>query len=126
MKFYINEINQSFNGKQSLKDDEKYVGLFSECETKGEGYFGGYYSCEKYMNTYLIAYSVFKGEYLAERVSDITLINKHFDSIQIRTHMWTKVIEAPSIKQAIEKFKNSDWRQWSNDLDGKISNANTI
>ena len=117
MKFYVNKIKQTLNGLKPLKEGEYYVGLFSECETKAEGSFAGYYSCEKYLNTNLIAYSVYKGNYLSERVGDVILVNSYLTEIQISTHMWTKVIEASNLKEAIKKFEKSEWRQWTNEID---------
>lgn len=117
MKFYVNKINQSLNGLKPLKEGEYYVGLFSQCETKAEGYFAGYYSCEKYLSTNLIAYLVFSGNYLSNKMSDAVLVSKKFAEIQIASHMLTKVIEASSIKEAIEKFNKSEWRQWVCEID---------
>ena len=44
MKYYVNKINQHLNGLKPLKEGDYYVGLFSQCETKAEGYFAGYYN----------------------------------------------------------------------------------
>ena len=60
MKFYVNEIAETIDELTPLPWGEHYVGLFSQCETKGEGSFCGYYSCEKYLNTELLAYCVYK------------------------------------------------------------------
>lgn len=117
MKFYVNKINQHLNGLKPLKEGEYYVGLFSQCETKAEGYFAGYYSCEKYLDTNLFAYLVFSGNYLSKKMSDAVLVSKKFKEIQIASHMLTKVIEASSIKEAVEKFEKSEWRQWFNETD---------
>ena len=54
-KFYVNKIIHTLKGLKPLKEGEYYVGLFSQCETKAEDYFAGYYSCEKYVDTNLIA-----------------------------------------------------------------------
>lgn len=117
MKFYVNQIKQTLNGLKPLKEGEYYVGLFSQCETTAEGYFCGYYSSEKYLDTNLIAYYIYKGSYLSDKVSEVILVNKSFSEIQISTHLWTKVIEALNLKDAIKKFEKSQWRQWESDKD---------
>ena len=117
MKYYINEIKQELVGLEPLKDDEYYVGMFTECLVKQEGSFAGYYASEKYLDTYLIAYCKYKGKYLKKRVGDVVLTSGYYEEISIRSHWGTKVIEASTIKKAVDKFKNLDFRQWDCDLD---------
>ena len=117
MKYYINEIKQELKGLEPLKDEEYYVGMFTECSVKQEGSFSGFYASEKYLDTYLIAYCKYKGNYLEQRVGDVILTSGHFKEIQIRSHLGTKVIEASTLKKAVEKFRISDFRQWDCDLD---------
>ena len=117
MKFYVNEIKQELKGLKPLKDNEYYVGLFLQCETKGEGSFSGYYASEKYLDTYLVAYCKYKGNYLEKRIGEIVLTSKHFSEVQVRSHLVTKVIEASNIKKAVEKLKNNEYRQWDCELD---------
>ena len=123
MKFYVNKINQTIEGLKPLEYGEYYVGLFSECESKGEGHFCGYYASESYLNTTMYAYAVYKGLYLSERISDAKEFVKTFTKIYIGSHLWTQVIEAKSIEEAMVKFKKSEWRQWDLSLD---ENTNQI
>ena len=123
MKFYVNEIKQNLRSLKELPHGENYVGLFSQCKTKAEGNFCGYYSSEKYLDADLHAYRIYKnGFLLGDKVSDIKKANIHFPEIQIATHLWTQVIEADTIEEALIKFNNEDWRQWSCDTD-EIDNS---
>ena len=126
MKFYVNEIAETIDELTPLPWGEHYVGLFSQCETKVEGSFCGYYSCEKYLNTELLAYCVYKKcMYLGKKFGTVVKFNKQFSEIKIATHMFTKVIEANSIEEAIEKFEKCDYRSWTSETD-EFEQANNI
>lgn len=118
MKFYVNEFyGDRLGGEQAGFPNiypNMYIGLFTQCETKGEGSFCGYYGAEYYLDTELIAYYEAEGTiYRPEkRISDVKYCYFKRKKILIGSHMWTKVIEAETTEEAIEKFKNADWRQW--------------
>ena len=127
MKFYVNKIMDTLDNLKPLnyEEGEYFVGLFSDCETVGEGSFGGYHASESYLDVNLYACCVYKGAYLKQKVGNIIDVNKHYNKIHIATHMWTQVIEAKTLTEAKEKFKNSEWRQWNSEID-EFSNESTI
>lgn len=120
-KFYVNEVHD-----QTLTDGLPYgqsiIGLFEQCETDGRGSFCGYYGSEYYLDTKLYAYYVAdcKGVYRPEaRISELTICNPviKYREVQIGSHMWTQVIEAGTIDEAIELFRDAEWRMWSSPFD---------
>jgi hypothetical protein len=113
MEFYVNKICD-----EALTKDVEYgydvVGLFSKCEHEGRGSFCGWYASEYYLDTKLYAYYVAGGTgiYAPEkRVSDIVVLEQpiEYDEVQIGSCVWTKVIKAKNIDDAINKFKNAKW-----------------
>ena len=118
MKFYVNQFyGDSLGGKAVGFPNiwpDMYIGLFTQCKTKGEGNFCGYYAVEYYLDTELLAYYVAKGGiYQPEkRISEVNGCYFHRRKMPIGSHMWTYVIEANTEEEAFEKFKNADWRRW--------------
>lgn len=110
MKFYINEI-------EGMGDwNHQYIGLFTNNDRTAEGSFAGWYGAEYYHNTTILAYGIqlkeggkcydpkdpFDGGFCAD-------YNKHCDKVTIGSGYWEKTIEADSIEEAIEIFKNQSW-----------------
>lgn len=112
MKFYVNMFYPDKIGFPNVYPND-YIGLFTQCETKGEGNWCGYYAFEYYLDTTLLAYyeAESSGLYRPEaRIGDVKMHNKHYPKISIGSHMWTYVIEAENVDEAVEKFKNAEWR----------------
>lgn len=115
-KFYVNQVHGEdlLNG---IPYPQMVIGLFDQCETEGRGNFCGYYGSEYYLNTKLYAYYVAEGGlYQPEkRISDVMKPVSPFiyDEVQIGSHMWTYVIEAETVEEAIVKFTNAEWRRWT-------------
>lgn len=121
MKFYVNEVYDQELHK-GLKYGRSVIGLFSQSKTDGRGNFCGYYGSEYYINTTLYAYyeADCKGVYAPEkRTSGVVTLAQPIDyqEIQIGSHMWTNVIEAETIEEAIELFGKAEWRRWDSKLD---------
>lgn len=123
MKFYVNEISD-YEVYRDLKFDrgQYIIGLFSQCNTEGRGDFCGYYGSEFYLNTKLYAYYMAdcKGLYRPEkRLSDVIALEQPIDyrEIGIGSHMWTNVIEADSVEEAIKLFTDAKWRRWQRSKD---------
>jgi len=120
MKFYVNKFYD--DSVKKVAYENSLIGLFEQCKTDGRGSFCGYYGSEFYLNTRLIAYytAETKGCYTPEkRIGDIVVCDepKRYDEVLIGSHMWTKVIEADSLEEAIQKFLRFEWRQWTCDID---------
>ena len=93
------------------------IGLFGKHGFEGYGNFCGWYSIECYTNTEMYAH------YVADcretlfmpqnRVSEVTVHDPaiKYDEIQIGSCYWDRYIEAETVEEAIEKFKNADWRR---------------
>ena len=134
MKYYVNEIGLEILDIKKLtldplKDDEYYVGLFSKCETAGEGSFSGYFASEYYLNTTLFAYAIYKknGLYLSEKVSDFKKCEKtFFKKIRIGSCFWTRVVKAYNLEKAIEKCNKSKWHDRNSLLDRNVQNSNQL
>ena len=112
MTFYINEV-------PSLKESDwkhRCIGLFTNNEFKGEGYFCGWYGAEYYLDTDLLAFGIqlvdggspikFRcpfdgGFYICE--------NQHYDKIRIGSGMFEKEFEADSVEEAIDIFRRQAW-----------------
>ena len=120
MKFYINSIGSNLDGLNNLPYNQKqYVGLFSQCQVHEDGYFGGYYSSTKYINTTLYAVLIFEnGCYKnAKKLSAPIKLDRFYNEIQTDPHMWTSVIEADTIDDAISQFEKSHLRDWKSEID---------
>lgn len=120
-KFYVNEVH---DGKltNGLQYGQSIIGLFRQCETDGRGNFCGYYGSEYYVETELYAYYVAdcKGVYRPEaRISELVICDPRikYHEVRIGSHMWTKVIEARNVEEAIELFDNAKWRRWETPFD---------
>lgn len=112
-KFYVNSLES-----RSIKHmGQRIIGLFKQCRAEGRGNFCGYYASEYYLNTELYAYYEAElGVYRPEaRVSKLTICDPaiKFDEVQIGSDMWTLVIEAETVDEAIELFANAAWRKWT-------------
>lgn len=111
MLFYVNAFYGTEIGLPSNYPND-HIGLFAKCESKGEGNFCGYYASEYYLDTTLYAHYDSEGSHYApeKRISDVRICNIPCKKIAIGSGMWTKVIEADTLKEAIEKFKNAQFR----------------
>lgn len=118
MKYYVNQFYGDRLGGEAAGFPNvypgMYIGLFTACEAKGEGNFCGYYGAEYYLNTELLAYYVAEGgRYQPEkRISEVQSCYFRRQKILIGSHMWTLVIEAETLEEALEKFENAEWRRW--------------
>lgn len=115
-KFYVNVVCGETITKQPPYG-QMIIGLFKQCKSKGVGNFCGYYANEYYINTEMYAYYIAdcNGVYKPEaRISEVTFLEQpiKYNEIQIGSHMWTKVIEAESIEEAVELFAEAKWRRW--------------
>ena len=112
MRFYVNQFYDDSIG--SCKYPDYKVGLFTNDKWKGEGSFCGYYARECYCNTVLLAWYVAKGGgpvTFTPRISDVTRCDIYKEQVTIGCGMWTMVIEADSIDEAVEKFARGEWRR---------------
>ena len=122
-KFYVNKFyDDALTHIYTEGYGDGLIGLFEECGTTGKGNFCGYYGAEYYVNTKLLAFYVAdcRGVYSPEKmISDITICKRPvvYKEVSIGSHMWTKVIDAETVEEAIEKFKNADWRRWTSSED---------
>lgn len=116
MRFFVNEINDHYLTK-GLEYGKHLIGLFRECKTEGRGNFCGYYSSEYYLNTELYAYYIaeYVNIYTPEaRIGELIVPTEpiKYDEVQIGSDMWTSVILADNIKDAIKCFINAEWKRW--------------
>lgn len=126
MKFYINSLcdwENVLNAKHSY--GQFIIGLFRQCKTDGRGNFCGYYGTEYYLNGELYAYYVTENTVIYKpeaRLGDVTVLKEpiRYQEVQIGSHMWTNVIEASSIEEAIDLFKNAKWRRWDYSVDSEV------
>ena len=125
-KFYVNTIySNQVPGLAPLDEDFKYVGMFSACDIKEAKPVNGHYTDTRYLKTTMHAVAVYQNEgyYCPDRgyyrhfgqlgafVSKQPVrVNMYFDEIRVMTCYDTDVIEAESVEEAIEKFKNKKWR----------------
>lgn len=116
MKFFVNEVREG-----SIRDfapaGQIVIGLFKQCATKGDGDYCGYYAREAYLDTDLYAYYMAPREavYRPEnRLSAVTICKPamHYNVVHIGSDMWTKVIEAKTVQEAIVLFSETKWRNW--------------
>lgn len=120
-KFYVNKFDDEKLGKV-LKPNQCLIGLFKQCKTKGEGSFCGYYGAESYLDTELYAWYIadYTGRYDPTRALSLVQVCDppiKYEKVYIATHMWTNVIHADDVNDAILKFDMHHWRQWSSLLD---------
>ena len=111
MKFYVNSIGNKVDNLPELPYNNcQYVGLFSQCQVCVDGNFCGYFSSSKYINTMLYAVAVYENGCFrnAKKIGKVNQLDKFYNEIPIETHMWTCVIEAESVEEAISKFEISD------------------
>lgn len=112
--YYVNAVSD-----YKLCDTDygtEIIGLFDEHGFKGCGNFCGWYSSEWYLNTKLYAHYLAdcSGLYRPEkRISEITIHDPaiEYDAVQIGSCYWETKIEAETLEEAIEKFKNADWHK---------------
>jgi hypothetical protein len=121
MKFYVNEIHdRSLTG--GIPYGQSIIGLFKQCATEGRGSFCGYYGAEFYIDTEMYAYYVAdcSGIYKPEaRITGVVILEQptKYREVAIGSHMWTSVIEAESIEEAIRLFEDAKWRRWDCRID---------
>lgn len=115
-KFYVNQVfDESLDC--DLPRGRNIIGLFKQCSSKGEGNFCGYYAREYYLDTEMYAYYIANFEMIYQpenRVSELYICNppKKYEKVPVGSHMWTKVIEADSVEEAMKLFKDANWRKW--------------
>ena len=128
MKFYVNEVHIPEEDRIPIHIDipegmdirdisVRYFGLFEGREWEGRGNFCGWNGGEYYKNTTLMAYGIqvvklntlamhgpFNGGFFGN-------VNKHYDEIGIGSIYWEKVIEANSVEEAVEIFRDQKWAE---------------
>lgn len=117
MKFYINTIenHSGLSLPENISEKAIVIGLYRECAVKQLGYNCGWYGGESYINTKVYAYGVTEGDVdHCEWVGDVKICNPaiKYKEIGVRTFYWTRVIEADSLNEAIELFRDAKWRSW--------------
>ena len=126
-KFYINEFKAPWI-TTGVPSGQMTIGLFKQCETDARGHAMGWYAEELYINTTLYAYYIADGKKYdpAARLSKVKLcrIPIRYKEVHIGSDYWTMVIEAETVKEAIELFKIGKWRDWSSK--DKIIDQHTI
>ena len=131
-KFYVNMFyDESIRKELGLPYKQDLIGLFKQCKTEGRGSFCGYYGAEYYLNTELYAYYVAdskSGYTPEERISDVEICipTLKYREMLIGSHMWTQVIEAETVSEALEAFKNAKWRSWRLDTDSEAYDLHYI
>ena len=109
--FYVNMVR----GVPSDDWNHQCIGLFSNNEHIGKGYFCGWYGAEFYLNTTLIAYGIQKRNgskpYNAKASFDggFKVVNRQYDEIMIGSELWESEFNADSVNEAIEIFKSQSW-----------------
>lgn len=133
-KYYVNTIyDNNVPGLAPLDPKFKYVGMFSECDIKEtKPVLWDRYADTRYLNTIMHAVAVYENEgyYCSERgyyrhfgqlgtfvYKQPVEVNMYFDEIRIMHCKDTDVIEADSLEEAIEMFKNKKWRPYRLDKD---------
>lgn len=116
-KFYVNEIYDSYlKNKAGVAYGHSLIGLFKQCATEGRGSFCGYYGSEFYLDTELYAYYIAEGGIYRpeDRLSELEICVPpiKYREVQIGSHLWTTVIEAETVRDAIELFRDAKWRRW--------------
>lgn len=113
MRFFVNEIND-YKLTKSLEYGKHLIGLFRECKVDGRGTFCGYYASEYYLDTELYAYYI--AEYVSvytpeARIGELVVPTEpiKYAEVEIGSDMWTNIIDASDIKDAIECFVNAKW-----------------
>ena len=92
------------------------IGLFGEHGFEGRDNFCGWYAVEYYTNTELYAHYFADGSGLyspEKRVSEVITHDPaiKYNEVSIGSCYWERYIEAETLEEAIEKFKNGDWRR---------------
>lgn len=114
--YYVN----AFYGMEALTGlkyeyGNDLIGLFGDRQWDGRGNFCGWYGAEYYLNTELFAYYVAEGaNYRPEkRISDVTVCDTPIKckEIAIGSCYWEYEIEAETVEEAIEKFRNAQWHK---------------
>ena len=114
MKFYVNVFYDKM-----VRDPEygQYaVGLFGKHKFEGRGNCCGWYGAEYYLNTILYAHYLNKDLHYNNpggRLSEVVVCNPEirYTEIHIGSCYWEMVIEADTVEEAIEKFKNGEWKR---------------
>ena len=112
--FYVNELYD-----KNIADTHYgvcIIGLFGDHGYEGRGNFCGWYGAEYYTNAELYAHYLAEGGGLyspEKRISDV-VVNEptiKYDEVQIGSGYWELKIEAETLEEAINKFKNGEWRK---------------
>lgn len=117
MRFYVNELRDNqLREKLGVKWPYNIIALFGEYEWDGVGNFCGWYGAEYFLDTKVYAYYIADATHFydpKQRVSDVTVCNPclEYERVGIGSCSWTTVIEADSVEEAIEKFKNFEWKR---------------
>lgn len=113
-RYYLNRFED-----KTITDTQRdidMIGLFGDHGFEGRGNFCGWYGIEFYTNTELYAHYFADGSGLyspEKRVSEVTVHDPtiKYDEVMIGSCYWERYIEAETLEEAIEKFKNADWRR---------------
>lgn len=108
MKYYVNVF---FPGDElpELPCNYNYIGLFTEKQYKGVGYFCGGYNSEYYLNARLAAFYVTEGSgenLFNNKIIEAVKTDIFFKKLLIQTGLIELTIEAESLKEAYQKFSN--------------------
>ena len=139
-KYYVNTIySNNVPGLQPLDPKFKYVGMFSECDIKESKPIAGHFTDTRLLNTTMHALAVYQNEgyfcptrgyyrhfgQLGAFVSKQPVkVNMFFPEIRTMDSYSIDVIEAKSVDEAIELFKNKKWRSFKPDIDRKPIHEN--
>lgn len=89
------------------------IGLFADCKWEGRGNFCGWYGAEYYLNTKLYAYYISDTNSCIRKKceGEVMICDPpiNFVEIMIGSCYWEWFIEADTIEEAIEKFRNGEW-----------------
>lgn len=114
MKTYY--VNEFYDGSVSNGHCGDMIGLFGECVYEGRGYFCGWYAAEYYLDTELHAHYFADRDYgfhsPEKRITEVTVHNPSikYNEVLIGGAYWERYIDAETLEEAIEKFKNGEWR----------------
>lgn len=109
------EIEENWNCGHRSDYNHQYIGLYTEPKSViQKGNFCGWYSCEEYKNTCLLAFYRQKGNgsypYCPEaRISPVYRYKRILPKVQIGSLMWDRYIEADNDEEAIKKFEKGEW-----------------
>ena len=117
MKTYYVNAFYHMEAQTGLKSEygKTPIGLFGDRKWDGRGNFCGWYGVEYYLNTELFACYMSDGVVYRpeQQISDVTIFDPPIKckEIVIGSGYWEYKIEAETVEEAIEKFKNAQWHK---------------